>query len=303
MIERKPFGEYELITIRNDQLEVSITSLGATITKLFVDGKNVLLGFETPEEYLTASGYLGALVGRYANRIKDASFELNGKKYLLTANEKGNQLHGGINAFDKQKWDVEIVDDNTVKFSLFSKDGENGYPGNLTASATYHIDNNVLRLEFGGTCDQDTIYAPTTHMYFNLGNENILDTDLMINADYYLAVDEENIPIEKEECAGAFDFHQLRKIKQDYDHCFILNGEDAVTAVGSEIALKAYTDYPGIQLYTGSHLKNGYQPNAGFAIEPEFFPNTPNRKDFPSAVLKAGEVYKKYIEYHFERKK
>ena len=302
MIERKPFGEYELITIQNEHLKVSITSLGATIQELCVEGENMILGFHTPEEYLNAEGYIGAIVGRYANRIKDAKFTLNGIEYQLTANEKKNQLHGGNDAFDKKCWDVEIVDDETVQFSLFSEDGENGFPGNLHTKVTYHINDYQLRIDFEGSSDQDTIFAPTTHMYFTLGSKDtILDTELMIDADYYLPVDEENIPLEKKECLGEFDFRKPRLINQDYDHCFILKNEYALTARRNNITLDVFTNYPGIQLYTGTFLTNGFHKNEGFAIEPEFFPNTPNRSDFPSCVLRKGETYHKYVLYKFKK--
>lgn len=302
MIERKPFGDYELVTIQDKDLEVSITNLGATVTSIKVEGEEILLGFNTPEEYLNGTCYIGALVGRYANRLKGASFEIDGVKYDVTANENGNQLHGGVDAFDRQRWDIEVVDDNAVAFKLLSKDGDNGYPGNLNVTVTYIVKDGKLRINFEGISDKDTIFAPTTHMYFNLGKlDNILDTEMCINADYYLPVDEQNIPLEKELCKDTFDFHKLRKINQNYDHCFILKDEYALTAIGGNIRMDIYTDFPGIQLYTGEFLGDGYKANDGFATEPEFFPNTPNRPDFPSALLRKNQTFKKYVEYRFSK--
>ena len=174
MVSKQEFSANEKYVICSGNLRVEIADLGATVTGIAFRGRPVLLGYETPEEYLTGSAYLGALVGRYANRIAGAAFHLNGKRYALLKNEGENQLHGGPNAFDKRRWQAEILEENSVRFTLFSPDGDNGFPGNLTASVTYTVSGGTLRLDFEGDSDADTVFAPTSHMYFNLdGAENI----------------------------------------------------------------------------------------------------------------------------------
>lgn len=297
-MNKEAFGDYEKITIENEFLSLTVMNLGATMTSLKVDGEEVLLSYATPEEYLNGSAYIGAIVGRNANRIDQARFTLNGKEYELTPNEGKNQLHGGPNAFDQRVWNIDEVDENHIKLSIFSPDGDNGYPGNLNASVTYTLEDNQVFIDFEAQSDEDTIFAPTTHNYFNLGHlKTVFDTEIKINADEYLPVNEELLPLEKAPCVDEFNFKGLRPIKQNYDHCFILNDEKAVEAHGGHIQLLLETDFPGLQLYTGEYLNDAYCANEGFAIEPAYLPNTPNRPDFPSCVLHKGETFHKYVKY------
>lgn len=302
MIEKNSFGEYELYTITNDELTVSVCTLGAIVKSIQYQGEEVTLGYTTPEEYLNATSYVGAIVGRCANRIEGATFELNGEVYHLTKNENNNHLHGGIHAFDRQVWNAEIVDNQTIALTLFSPDGDNGYPGNLQVKVTYHVEDSTLCTDIVATSDKDTIFMPTSHLYFNLGHlASCLDMKLQINADSYLPVNEYLLPLaNKATCEGIYDFHTLRKVEHNYDNCFVLNDKNAVKAVGGNIQLDMETDFPGVQIYTGEFLDGGYQANEGLAIEPVFFPNSANRPDYPSIVLRRGDVFHKYAKYHFQ---
>ena len=182
MIQKSDFFGYDSFTISSERLSVRVMTLGATVIDFRFDGRPVALRFETAQEYLDSDAYLGAIVGRYANRIGGARFTLNGKTYELPANEGKNQLHGGKNSYDRRIWDAEVCGDSAVRFRLFSPDGDNGYPGNLSIAVTYTVAGDRMRIDFEGDCDADTYFAPTTHLYFNLGGApTVLDTRLWIN--------------------------------------------------------------------------------------------------------------------------
>ena len=194
VIKRDFCGEEEYL-IDARRLQVSVMALGATVTGIALDGRPLALRYGTVREYLEGTAYIGALVGRYANRIGGASFDLNGRHYTLKKNEGENQLHGGPKAFDQRRWQAEILGENSVRFSLFSLDGDNGFPGNLHAAVTYSVSGGTLRLDFEGESDADTLYAPTTHMYFNLdGADSILDTVFQLNCAGWLETGEGLIP-------------------------------------------------------------------------------------------------------------
>ena len=179
MIQKSDFFGYDSYTISSERLSVRVMTLGATVIDFRFDGRPVALRFETAQEYLDSDAYLGAIVGRYANRIGGARFTLNGKTYELPANEGKNQLHGGKNSYDRRIWDAEVCGDSAVRFRLFSPDGDNGYPGNLSIAVTYTVAGDRMRIDFEGDCDADTYFAPTTHLYFNLGGApTVLDTRL-----------------------------------------------------------------------------------------------------------------------------
>ncbi len=303
MVLKQEFFGNQKYVIDSGALRVSVTDLGATVTGIEFVGRQMLLGYETAEGYINGGAYIGALVGRYANRIARAAFTLNGKKYELRKNEGDNQLHGGPNAFDKRRWQAEVLGENRVRFTIFSPDGDNGFPGNLTASVTYTVNGSTLRLDFEGDSDADTVFAPTSHMYFNLdGAENILNTQMQINCSGYLEVGDGLIPTgricppERE-----FDFSSLRPFARNFDHCFPLKGEDACTARAGDVEMRIKTDFPAIQLYTAGALGEPFGPNRGFAIEPEFYPDSPNRPEFPTTTLKAGEHFHRYAEYGFKK--
>ena len=301
MSAKEDFCGIDCYTLSTDRLAVRIMTLGATVIDLRFDGRPVLLNYATAQEYLRGDAYLGAIVGRYANRIAGARFCIGGKDFPLDRNEGDNQLHGGKDSFDHRNWEASPCGENALRLTLFSPDGDNGYPGNLTASVTYTVSENRLRIDFEGESDADTVYAPTTHMYFNLGgSETILNTQLWINAKTYLPVDAALIPVGGPQPAGGlYDFSQGKPIAGNIDHCFPLEGHHACTAADGGVEMELYTDYPALQLYTGEFL-NG-RKNGGFAIEPEFFPNSPNRPDFPSPLLHAEEHFHKYAEYRFRQ--
>ena len=300
MVTKRAFDDYTLFTICEGDFSASVTDLGATAVSICFDGKEMILGYDSPEGYLKYGGKVGATCGRYANRIANAAFTLDGVRYTLTANEGKNILHSGPNAFDKQRWAAEELE-NGVRFSLVSPDGENGFPGNLRAVVTYSVKGSTLRIDFEGETDAPTVYAPTNHMYFRLGGSgSVLDAELYVNASAYLAVDDGLIPTECTNVAGTeFDFRKMRRVAQDYDHCFVLDGELACTMKRGEIAMDLVTDLPALQVYTGNHLKGIFCVNDGLALEPESFPDSPNRPDFPDTALRPGEHYHRWAEYRF----
>ena len=302
MIRKEKFSEYELYTISSDELSISVATLGATLTNVSLRGSdNLVLAYPSAEDYLSCSSYVGAVIGRYANRIAGSRFTLGGTVYDLTPNENGNQLHGGPQSFDRRRWEAAVVDDSAVCFTLHSPDGDNGFPGELTASVTYSVEGSAFRMDFSGKADRDTIYAPTTHAYWKLGSTCARDLTLCINSDRYLPVDGKLIPTgEQADVTGTeFDFRMPRPIGQFYDHCFILRGgEPALRLSDGSISMELFTDFEGIQMYTGS--VSGFEGFPGAALEPEFCPDSPNRPEFESPVLRAGEEFSKYIEYRFE---
>ena len=301
MVVRDSFGKHERYTISSEELSVSVIDLGATVTDITFKGRKCVLAYADPADYEHNLSFLGAAVGRYANRIARSEITIDGVDYPLESNEGKNQLHGGPGTWSWKRWMAEILGADKVKFSFEAPDGENGFPGKMEASVTYTVTGSTLRLDFEGTTDKPTVYAPTTHIYFNLDGNSVLDTQMQINASSWLVVDGENIPTGTfAPCADAFDFTAPRKIGQAFDHCFILKGEDACKANAGGITLRLKTDLPGMQLYTGTFLPEPFGPYGGFAIEPEFYPDSPHHPDWPSPLLRPGEVSRKYAEYSFE---
>ena len=303
MIRQDDFFGYRRFTIENKTLALSVTEYGATALSLRRGERELLLGFETIEEYERSGAFIGAIVGRWANRIGGATFELNGKSYAVDANEGKNCLHGGSEGkpWNKRRWTGQAEDGESVSFTLLSPDGDNGFPGNLTARVVYRLLPDGLRIEFYGVSDRDTYFAPTSHIYFSLGEKNILGAEMQIKASGHLEVDEGLIPTGRILPAeGAFDFSSPRKIARDYDDCFVLDGSPACTVRTESVRMSLYTDFPALQFYTGTWLDGGYAPNAGFAVEPEYYPDTPNKPQFPDALLRAGERFEKYLEFQFD---
>ena len=300
MLTKRAFGDCELYVLSNDCLELQVTDLGATAVSLKFRGRETLLGYDSPALYREKGAYLGAVIGRYANRIGGAAFTLNGVDYKLPANEGPNQLHGGPDSYDKRRWQADCGED-WICFSLFSPDGDDGFPGNLTARTRYSLKGATLRLDFEAECDADTVYAPTSHMYFDLsGAQNSLAAKLQVNADSWLEVDGGLIPTGRMMPAeGAFDLRRLRTVGQDYDHCFVLSSPFACAMEDGGVRMEIHTDLPALQVYTGAFLPPPHAPCAGLALEPEFFPDSPNKPEFPSTVLKAGESFHKWAEYRF----
>lgn len=297
------YGKYQKYTFGSDTLTVSVITLGAIVESLKYKGKETVLRYDDAEGYLSGSAYICAVIGRCANRIGGARFTLNGKEYILPANMGTDQLHGGSLSYESRAWDAEVLSDNAVRFTLFSPDGDNGYPGNLTASVTYTVTGDALRLDFGGKCDADTVYAPTSHMYFNLGGESVLEHDMSINAKGYLEYNDRLIPTGKLlPCDGEFDFSKMRRIGLDYDNAFILAGEDACAVEHDGVRLEVSTNFPAIQVYTAISMTPPHWKNCGLAIEPEAYPDSMNHAEFPSVVLRAGEEYHRWAEYRFSTK-
>lgn len=289
----------------NGIIKLKLIELGATVYSLEFSGRNIVLNYDNVQAYMESGACLGAIVGRYANRIGGAKFAVDGAEYSLNVNNGKNTLHGGNEnlPLHKRIWQGETIGENSVAFSILSPDGDNGFPGNNEIKVVYTLSENGFSIEISGTTDKTTAFGPTTHTYFNLtGEDTILNTKVWINADGYVEPDNELIPTGRILPAeGYFDFSTLREIGGSYDHCFVLSSEKAMTAEAGNIRMTIETDFPGIQLYTGDFLDMGIVKNAGFAAEPEFFPDSPNHPEFPFEFLKPGEKMTKHISYIFEK--
>lgn len=319
---------------------VKILNYGGTVTDIIVPDKNgkqgnVVLGFDSLPGYLqTANPYFGCLVGRYANRIANAKFTLDGKEYKLAANNDGNSLHGGLKGFDKRVWkasDINTDSISSIKFSYDSKDMEEGYPGNLHTEVVYTLTkNNELKIEYTATTDKPTPVNLTNHCYFNLSagtDSTILDHELMLRAKQFTPVNDQLIPTGKIDTVkgNAMDFTSAKKIGKDiakvpggYDHNWVFqkpeNRFDMVASLYHEPSgrfMEVYTTEPGIQFYSGNflngtlkHARDGmkYVKHAGLCLETQHFPDSPNQPAFPNTILKPGETYQQITVYKFSTK-
>lgn len=331
-ITRKDWGQTEgkavsLFTLTNKNgVQVTISSYGGTITSWTVPDKNggrssIVVGFDKLDDYLQKPPYFGATVGRYGNRIGGAQFKLDGTVYKLAANDGKNTLHGGIKGFDKVVWQVAAIDSAKPALSLtyLSKDGEEGYPGNLATTVHFSLtDSNELVIDYTATTDKATPVNLTNHSYFNLTGDvsnSILNHSLWIDADRYTPVDSTLIPTgELKSVKGTpFDFttphkigERIDQVKGGYDHNFVLNrkGNDRqlvayVTDSISGRKLEVYTTEPGLQFYSGNFLDGKFRNRDGKAIvkhsamclETQHFPDSPNKTAFPSTILKPGQTY------------
>jgi len=342
-ISQAPFGvtkegvAADLFTLKRGAIEARITNYGGIVTQLLAPDRkgrvgDVVLGYNHLEGYLKSSPYFGALVGRYGNRIGGAKFVLDGVTYNLPVNNGPNCLHGGIRGFDKVVWQAKTVPSGpALELSYVSKDGEEGFPGNLSVKAVYSLtEDNGLRLDYTATTDKPTVLNLTQHTYFNLaGKGDVLSHEVFIDADRFTAVDGNLIPTgELRPVAGTpFDFRkptaigaridaddEQLKLGHGYDHNYVLNhppGRLDVIARAHDPAsgrtLEVLTTEPGVQFYTGNHLngsitgKGGwaYQARHGFCLEAQHFPDSPNKPLFPSVVLKPGQLYENTIIYRF----
>jgi len=307
MITKGKFGKYDLYTLSNGELEVSVTTLGATWTSVKYLGEEMVTPYLTDEALLEGAGFLCKSVGRYANRIGGSAFDLEGKHYVLPANEGRNQLHGGPGSYDKRIWDAEILNgtdgQEAVKMSIFSPDGDCGFPGNLTMGLVFSLRGSTFHIEFLGETDAVTVYAPTVHPYFNLGRRgSVLDAELLMKASGHLDVDDELIPTGKIlPCEGKFDFSSMKRIEKDFDDAFLCPEDHCCTLSMNGYAMEVWTDMPAVQVYSGAGMPAPYKPNDGIAIEPEYYPDSPNHADFPSTVLRPGEKFLKYVDYRFAK--
>jgi len=326
-------GRVSAVTLENrNGMRASVLSYGATLQSLQVPDKNgaltdVVLGYDSAEEYAANSGYLGATVGRNANRIAGAAFTLNGTRYRLTANENRSQLHGGFLGLDKKIWSCACRD-GWAEFSAVLEDGEEGFPGRMTVCVRFSLeDDNSLRIDYRAVCDADTVANFTNHAYFNLngqGSGPIWNHTLQIGADRFTPADAETLPTgELRSVAGTcMDFRTAKPIGRDrgdallggvgYDHNLCLNGSGlrlAAQARGdvSGIRMRVYTTMEGLQLYTGNYLsrragKAGtvYEPYGGFCMETQRYPDAINQPAFPSPVLRRGEEYRETTIWRFD---
>ncbi len=342
-IKKELFGEIEkqsvyLYTLHNNRgISIHITNYGGIIQSLYMPGKNgktddIVLGFDNLNDYVQNDHpYIGPLIGRYANRIGNARFEMNGEIYQLTANQGKHQLHGGNKGFDKVIWNVvdEINTQHEVGFVLqyYSKDGEEGFPGNVSTHVKYTLNNeNELIIQYLANTDKPTHVNLTNHSYFNLTGcaDTILNHEVKINANHITEVDQDLIPtgniIKIDQ--SPLDFTAFQRIgdriydtENGYDHNYVLNTSNKDIFFAAQVkepvssrSVKVFTTTPGMQFYTGNYLddsltgKNGikYKKNIGLCLETQHFPDTPNQPGFPSTLLLPGEEYKQVTKYKFE---
>lgn len=331
--------DVKLYALKNDRLHVTLTNYGARLVSLNVKGKedkqtDVILGYDTADEFKqNASNYYGAIVGRYGNRIGNATFTLNGTTYELEKNNGENSLHGGTNGVYNKVWDVEDASNTAITLAYTSPDGEAGYPGTVIMKVTYSLtDEGGLVIDYEGSTDKETVLNLTNHAYFNLngeGDSTILDHELQIDADAITEVNETLIPTGKSLPVDgtAFDFRKPQtigsridtdneqlKVGKGYDHNFeLVKGEGfrkvaSVYAPKTGIEMQILTTEPGLQFYSGNFMTDsdpkgkegkGYPFRSAFCLETQHFPDSPNQPSFPSTVLKPGEQYTSKTEYRF----
>jgi aldose 1-epimerase len=347
MITRSPFGKtpdgtpVEIYTLRNSRgMEARIMTYGGIVNSLKVLDKSgnfgdVVLGYDNLDGYIKTTPYFGALIGRYGNRIAGGQFTLDGVTYTLATNNPPNHLHGGVKGFDKVVWTAKpmmTADGPALQLTYLSKNGEEGYPGDLSVMAIYTVtEDNALRVEFTATTDKDTVCNLTHHSYFNFhGSGDVLGHIVYINADKFTPVNANLIPTGglRPVDGTPFDFRQPTaigarindtndeqiKFANGYDNNWVLNhaaGQLGLAARVSEPTsgrvMEVWTTAPGMQFYTGNFLDGTitgkgrwvYQFRDGFCMEPQGFPDAPNHPDFPSTELKLGETYKSMIIYKF----
>ena len=327
--------------LKNDKCEVELITYGGIITSIKVPDLNgnlidVALGFNDFDSYLEGHPYFGAIVGRYANRIDNGSFSIDDNDYSIPINNNGTSLHGGIKGFDKVNWNVvsyDSINRNSIKLNYLSKHKEEGYPGNLNTYVKYTLtEDNELVVEYQAETDKPTVLNLTQHTYFNLSGESsgdILDHNLLINADSFLPVNEKIIPTGEIKSVEntPFDFRKIKKIGKDiniedrqlklgngYDHCWVLNDYNKksrkigeVNSNKTKINMEIFSDLPGVQLYTGNFLDGSlnskkdlkYINRSGFCLETQFYPNSPNNQNFPSTKLEPGKKFYSKTSFKF----
>ena len=342
-IQKESFGTtkdgqaVDLYTLTNNGVTAKITNYGGILTSLVVpdrDGNpgDVVLGYDTLDENIADNPYFGALIGRYGNRIAKGKFTLDGAEYTLATNNNENHLHGGIQGYDKVVWDAEssdLDDGVALKLTYLSKDGEEGYPGNLSCTVVYTLtDDNELVIDYEATTDKATVINLTHHSYFNLGGHDsgeILDHELTLTADNYTPVDSGLIPTgEIATVAGTpMDFtsptpigDRIAQVDGGYDHNWVLNNTDGSLALAARAydpktgrVMEISTTEPAIQFYAGNFLDGTqkgkgaeYLKNNAFCLETQHYPDSPNQPAFPSVVLRPGEKYTHKIVHKFSTK-
>jgi len=333
-VDDKPVSLYTL-TNKNGMI-VKITNYGAIVVSIETmdkDGKlgDITLGYDNLDGYLEKTPYFGAIVGRYGNRIAKGKFTLDGEEYQLATNDGENHLHGGVKGFDKVVWipsEVKAKDSVGLKLMYVSEDGEEGYPGTLSSTVIYTLTNNdELKVVYSAFTDRATVINLTSHSYFNLAGEgDILGHELRLVADNYTPVDETLIPTGEiksvKDTPMGFTTaktigSRIDQVSGGYDHNYVLNNKDGKLALAAQVyepvsgrAMDIYTTEPGIQFYSGNFLdgsitgKGGrvYEKHAALCLETQHFPDSPNKPDFPSVVLKPGQTYSHQTVHKFYTK-
>lgn len=330
--------EVFLFHLANGSMDVYITNYGATITAITIPGtdgvkRNVVAGFNSLNNYLQPHPYLGCIVGRFANRIAEGRFAIDENHFTLSVNNPPNHLHGGYNGFDRKVWKLKssFSEEDTCGITLacFSEDGEEGYPGNVSAEVSYVLTrNNALQIQYEATTDRDTIVNLTNHSYFNLSgfrNETIKDHILHLPAEKYAEKNRHGIPtgVLPEVADGPLDFRKPRVLHEvlaafpqdgGLDHFFVTNPSltlpthaATLSDTSSGITLEVWTDQPGCQVYTANFWDGSLTGSEGnplikhgaIAIETQNFPDAPNHPGFPSSILRSGEVYRAFTSFKF----
>ena len=317
--------EARLYTISCGRIRSEITNYGAALVSLFVDGLDVCLGLDDVAGYESQGGFLGAVVGRNANRIGGAKFLLNGQEVVLPANEGPNNLHSGPDSWAFRLWDLTAHTENSLTLSLHSPHGDQGFPGNADVSVTYTIENDGLTISYKAVSDRDTAFNLTNHAYFNLFGqdkpEKAMDQELMIPGEAFCPDDAANIPTgEVRAVEGTpFDFRSFKPIGRDigmdyeplhlqggYDHNFVNNGNICAVMRNPEsgLTMTVTTDLPGVQLYAGNFLDNNgkgviYGKRSGVALETQFFPDSVNHPEWKQPFVQANEVFESTTRYAF----
>lgn len=321
-----------LYSLEGDGIKVRITNYGGAVTSIVVPDRkgkpgDVVLGYETLAEYVNNPRYLGALIGRFANRIAEGKFTLNDVTYQLVQNNGPNHLHGGIKGFDKVVWQAsETVEDGNavLRLKYFSKDGEEHYPGNLDVDVTYTLSNNrELRIDYRAVADKTTIINLTNHSYFNLaGAGTIVNHELSLNADAFTPISPNLIPSGeiRDVKQTPMDFRSRTRIGAriddayeqlsfagGYDHNFVLNDFTGLLRQAAAVfepvsgrTLEVFTTQPGVQFYSGNFFDGSikgkagvvYEKRSGFCLETQHFPDSPNHPHFPTTVLEPGDVFR-----------
>jgi aldose 1-epimerase len=318
----RPVELYKLTSTTG--LEVDITTFGGVMTSIYAPDKNgvkksIIIGFDSIEPYLDARNFFGALIGRYGNRIAKGQFTLNDSTYQLSTNDGLNHLHGGTNGFDQKLWAAKPINDPqapSLKLTYLSKDGEEGYPGNLNVTVVYTLKGDSLQIEYTATTDKATPVNLTNHAFYNLSGEGlILDHKLTINADHYTPVDSlliptgEILPVKD----TPFDFTtphkigaRIAQVAGGYDHNYVLNNKEGknlnfaarLEDSQSGRTMEIYTEEPGIQFYSGNFLNGSarsgdwlFEQYAALCLETQHFPDSPNQPNFPSTILEPGDTY------------
>jgi aldose 1-epimerase len=326
----------DLYTLSDGKVEVRITNYGGIVTSLRAPDRNgklddIVLGYDSLDQYIAKTAYFGAIIGRYANRIAHGTFQLDGKTYHTPKNDDDNTLHGGVRGFDKVVWTAKEIKDG-IELTYVSKDGEEGFPGTLTTTVRYTLARGALRIEYSATTDKDTVLNLTNHSYFNLAgqaNGEVLGHIVKINASRFTPVNASLIPTgEIKSVEGTpFDFRKPHSIGErindnndqlrfgmGYDENMVLDSSNSQLTEAAEVyepttgrILKVLTTEPGIQFYSGNHLdgsitgKQGrvYKPRTAFCLETQHFPDSPNHPNFPTTELKPGQKFHSVTVYEF----